>query len=156
MSTASPIPVRVLFLCTGNSCRSQMAEGLTRALGQGRVDAFSAGTEPGELHPLAVKALAEAGLDISHQKSKALEGLLAVHFDFVITVCDRVKERCPVWPGAQEHIHWSFADPAEAAGSEEERMRVFRRVLVEMRQRITLFMLANRITTQAPLPLRAG
>lgn len=150
-------PVRVLFLCTGNACRSQMAEGLSRALGKGVVEAHSAGTHPQPLHPLAVRALAEAGLDISQQRSKLLDAaMLREHFDFVITVCDKAKERCPVWPGAREHIHWSFEDPAAAEGDEEARLRVFRRVREELRQRITLFLLANRITSSPTLPVRAA
>lgn len=151
-------PVRVLFLCTGNSARSQMAEGLTRAMARQAVDVHSAGTQPRpQVHPLAVRALAEAGLDISQQRPKALDvARLREHFDFVITVCDRAKERCPVWPGAREHIHWSFDDPAAAEGDEEAQLRVFRRVRDELRQRITLFLLANHITTAAPLPARSA
>lgn len=136
--------LRVLFLCTGNSCRSQMAEGWARALGGSRVEAFSAGTEPMGLNSLAVRVMGEAGVDISSQQSKHLDTLLDQRFDYVITVCDRAKERCPVWPGAREHIHWSFDDPAEAQGSEAERLRVFRRVQMEIKRRVELFLAAHR------------
>lgn len=132
----------VLFLCTGNSCRSQMAEGLARHLGRGRVQAFSAGTSPKTLHPLAVKAMAELGIDISGQQSKHVDALGGQSFDFAITVCDRAKESCPFWPGA-EAIHWSFDDPAEATGSEEEQLVVFSRVRGEIRQHISLFLQAQ-------------
>jgi len=148
--------IRVLFLCTGNSCRSQMAEGWARTLGLGRVEAFSAGTEPKGLHPLAVRVMAEAGVDISHQKSKHLDTLMGQPFDYVITVCDRARDACPVWPGARENIHWSFDDPALATASDEEKMQVFRRVAVEIKLRITLFLSAHKIhTTQiSPRPIR--
>jgi arsenate reductase (thioredoxin) len=136
---------RVLFLCAGNSCRSQMAEGWARFLSKGRVDAFSAGTEPKPVHPLAVRVLHEVGIDISGQQSKAMEIYLGQPFDFIITVCDRAKERCPVWPGIKERIHWSFDDPAEATGTEEERLRVFARVRDEIRTRVRLFLTAHKI-----------
>jgi len=137
---------RVLFLCTGNSARSQMAEGWARFLSKGEVEAFSAGTEPRPLNPLAVRAMAEVGIDISAQQSKALEVYLGQPFDFVITVCDRAKEHCPVWPSIKERIHWSFDDPAEATGTEEQRLAVFRRVRDEIRNRMRLFLTASKIT----------
>jgi arsenate reductase len=139
--------VRVLFLCTGNSCRSQMAEGWARFLSKGKVEAFSAGTEPKPLHPLAVRVMQDVGIDISGQQSKAMESYLGQPFDFVITVCDRAKERCPVWPGIKERIHWGFDDPAEATGSEEERLRVFARVRDEIRNRIRLFLAAHKVAS---------
>ncbi len=128
--------LRVLFLCTGNSCRSQMAEGWARALGGGQVEASSAGTEPKGLHPLAVEVMAEAGVDISKQRSKSVDELRGQAFDCVVTVCDRACEACPVWPGAREQLHWSFDDPAEASGSEAERRQVFRRVRDEIQGRV--------------------
>jgi arsenate reductase len=140
--------MRVLFLCTGNSCRSQMAEGWARALGHGQVESFSAGTEPKGLHPLAVRVMAEAGVDISGQQSKHFDTLVGQPFDYVITVCDRAKDACPVWPGAKEHIHWSFDDPAAVVGTEGERLTVFRRVMFEIKLRVTLFLNAHKI--QAP------
>jgi arsenate reductase len=139
--------LRVLFLCTGNSCRSQMAEGWARFLSKGQVEAFSAGTEPKPLHPLAVRVMHDVGIDISGQQSKAMEVYVDQPFDFVITVCDSAKERCPVWPGIKERIHWGFDDPAEATGSEEERLRVFARVRDEIRNRIRLFLAAHKVTS---------
>jgi arsenate reductase len=130
---------RILFLCTGNSCRSKMAEGWARFLGKGNVEAFSAGTQPKPIHPLAIKAMAEVGVDISGQASKPMDQFVGEPFDFVITVCDRAKEACPVWPGAREHIHWSLDDPAEATGTEAQRLVVFRRVRDEMREHVRLF-----------------
>ena len=118
-------PVRVLFLCTENSARSQMAEGILRHLSRGAVEVASAGSRPTGLHPLAVKVLAERGIDISHHRSKSLEEFRGQSFDYVITVCDRIKESCPTFPGAPERIHWSFADPAAVAGSEESRYWAF-------------------------------
>ncbi|GIV95682.1 MAG: arsenate reductase [Herpetosiphonaceae bacterium] len=119
---------RVLILCTGNSARSQMAEGLLRNLAGERIDVFSAGTRPSTVHPLAVRAMAERGIDISQQRSKHLNEFLDQPFDEVITVCDSAAESCPLFPGPARRIHWSFPDPAAAEGSEEERLAVFRHV----------------------------
>jgi len=127
---------RVLFLCTGNSCRSQMAEGWTRALHGGRVDAFSAGIEPARLDPRAVRAMAEAGVDISSHRSKGLADLAGRAFDLVVTVCGHARETCPVFPGRTRVLHAGFDDPprlAEGAGSEEEAMGGYRRVRDEIR-----------------------
>lgn len=107
-------PIRVLFLCTHNSARSQMAEGILRQLGGERVEVFSAGSAPSEVHPEAVQALAELGIDISQQQSKHLDGFANQPFDYIITVCDRVREACPRFPNDPECIHWSIADPAAA------------------------------------------
>ena len=136
---------RVLFVCTGNSARSQMAEGLLRHISKGQVDAFSAGTEPQPVNPLAVRVMAEAGVDISSHRSKSVATFASESFDFVITVCDRARQRCPQWPGQVDYIHWSIDDPAVVEGSEEDRLKAFRRARDEIRQRITLFLLANRI-----------
>ncbi len=103
---------RVLFLCTHNSARSQMAEGILRHLGGGRVAGFSAGSQPAEVHPDAVRAMATIGIDISQQQSKHLDTFVDQSFDYIITVCDRVREVCPLFPNDPERIHWSFADPA--------------------------------------------
>ena len=130
----------VLFLCTGNSARSQMAEGLLRELGGDRFDAESAGTTPVGLNPLAVEVMRESGIDISGQRSKSVTDFLSQRFDHVITVCDRAKESCPIFPGAAQTLHWSFDDPAEAGGGEDERKKVFRRVRDEIRHRIRLFL----------------
>ena len=130
---------RVLFLCTGNSCRSQMAEVILNQIGQGRFDAVSAGSKPaGYVHPLALRLFKDLNLPADGLRSKSMEEFKDRTFDAVITVCDRAKESCPVWPGA-EMIHWSFPDPAEAAGSDEEKMVVFRRIFNEIQQRLRLF-----------------
>ena len=131
---------RVLFLCTDNSARSQMAEGLLRHLGRERFEAFSAGTHPKGLHPRSIEAMEELGIDISHQTSKDVSIYINEQFDYVITVCDRAKQQCPVFPGA-EPIHWGFDDPAEAPSNRQ--METFRRVRDEIQQRLRLFLLAN-------------
>src|SRR4051812_35589073 len=111
---------RVLFLCTGNSCRSHMAEGILRQLAGERFDVFSAGSKPaGYVHPLAIKAMAELGADIAGHHSKPVTEFTGQPFAYVITVCDNAKEACPVFPGTQM-IHWSFDDPAHATGSDDE------------------------------------
>lgn len=143
--------VRVLFLCTENASRSQLAEGLARALGGAEIDAVSAGSDPTRVHPLAIAVMRDVEIDISAQRSKPLGPLLQERFDFVITVCDRIREHCPVWPDAQEHIHWSVGDPSSASIPEEDRVHAFRRVRDELRQRIVLFLLANRINTSPAL-----
>lgn len=127
---------RVLFICTHNSARSQMAEGLLRHLGGERFEAFSAGTEATHVRPLAIKAMAELGIDISGQTSKSLQRYLHEPFDEVITVCDTAAETCPVFPGAAHRRHWSFPDPSKATGSEDEQLAVYRRVRDEIRTRI--------------------
>jgi len=134
---------RVLFLCTGNSCRSQMAEGWLRELGGDEFDAESAGTNPTRLNPTAIRVMAEAGIDITGQFSKSADEMNGRQFDFVVTVCDRAREACPVFPHDATKLHWSFEDPAEATGTEEERLDVFRRVRDEIAQRIREFLDAN-------------
>lgn len=134
---------RVLFVCTHNSARSQMAEGFLRRLGGGRFEVFSAGTQPGSVHPLAVHAMAEAGVDISGQRSKSVDEFLAERFDFVVTVCDQARESCPVFPGAGQQLHWSLEDPSRAGGGDEERMEAFRRVRDQIRTHIELFILEH-------------
>ncbi len=127
---------RVLFLCTHNSARSQMAEGLLRHLAGDRFEAHSAGTEATRVRPLAVRAMDEVGVDISGQESKTLERYLGEPFDYVITVCDDANEACPFFPGARNRLHWSFEDPSRADGSEQERLEVFRSVRDRIRERI--------------------
>jgi arsenate reductase len=127
---------RVLFLCTHNSARSQMAEGLLRDLAGDRFEAMSAGTEATHVRPLAVGAMAEIGVDISHQESKTLDRYLNEPFDHVITVCDEANEACPFFPGAANRLHWSFEDPSKAEGKEEERLAVYRSVRDRIRKRI--------------------
>jgi arsenate reductase len=127
---------RVLFLCTQNSARSQMAEGLLRHLAGERFEVMSAGTEATHVRPLAMRAMAEVGVDISGQESKTLERYLGEPFDYVVTLCDEANEACPFFPGAKNRLHWSLEDPAQASGSEEERLAVFRRVRDELREHI--------------------
>lgn len=128
---------KVLLLCTGNSCRSQMAEGLVNYFLGDRWEAFSAGTEPsGYVHPLAIKAMAELDIDISDQRSKSVDEFRGVTFDVVITVCDDAAENCPVWLGSGNVHHIGFADPADATGSEEERMEVFWKVRDGLRREV--------------------
>ena len=127
---------RILFICTHNSARSQMAEGLLRALAPDQFEAFSAGTEATHVRPLAIKAMAELLIDISSQQSKTLDRYLNEPFDEVITVCDTAAEACPIFPGAAKHHHWSFPDPSKATGSEAEQLAVYRRVRDEIRARI--------------------
>lgn len=130
---------KVLFLCTGNSCRSQMVEGFLRHFAGDRFDVASAGTHPSVLNPEAVEAMREVGIDISHHRSKGIETFLGQRFDYVITVCDRAKESCPIFPGALSLDHWPFDDPAAAQGSPEERNAVFRRVRDEIAERVRRF-----------------
>jgi arsenate reductase (thioredoxin) len=127
---------RVLFLCTHNAARSQMAEGLLRALAGDRFEVASAGTEQTRVHPLAVRAMGELGIDIAGHASKTLDRFLGEPWDHVITVCDSANEACPVFPGAARRVHWSFDDPSRAAGSEDERLVAFRRVRDEIAARL--------------------
>ena len=127
---------RVLFLCTHNSARSQMAEGLLRHLAGDRFEAMSAGTEAASVRPEAIAAMAELGVDISGQESKTLDHYLDEPFDYVITVCDAASEACQVFPGAKKRLHWSFRDPSRATGDEERRLEVFREVRDEILARI--------------------
>lgn len=126
----------VLILCTGNSARSQMAEGLLRALAGGQMEVFSAGAKPSTVNPFAIEAMSERGIDISGQRSKHLNEYINQPFDYVITVCDHAAESCPLFPGRAERIHWSFPDPAAAQGSDEERLRIFRRVRDDIEARL--------------------
>jgi arsenate reductase len=119
---------RVLFVCTHNSARSQMAEGFLRARAGDRFEVASAGTEATRVHPLAVRAMDEVGIDLRGHSSKSLDGFLDRAWDYVITVCDSANERCPVFPGRATRLHWSFDDPSRATGSDAERLETFRRV----------------------------
>ena len=131
---------RVLFLCTHNSARSQMAEGLLRNMAGDRFDVFSAGTERTYVQPLAIDAMREIGIDITAQTSKTLDELEGQTFDYVITVCDRANESCPILPGTTERIHWSFEDPTAATGTDEQRLRAFRTVRDAFQQRLRIFL----------------
>ncbi len=119
---------RVLILCTHNSARSQMAEGLLRALASDRFEVASAGTEATRVHPLAIRAMDELEIDLRDHRSKTVDRFMVEPWDYVITVCDSANERCPIFPGRTTRLHWSFEDPSAATGSEEERLAVFRRV----------------------------
>ncbi|HUG19682.1 MAG TPA: arsenate reductase ArsC [Planctomycetaceae bacterium] len=128
---------RVLILCTGNSCRSQMAEALWEQLGEGEWESKSAGSKPsGYVHPMAIRAMLELDIDLSRHVSKSLDQFRDDAFDLIVTVCDNAKEACPVFPGAKETLHWPFDDPAHATGTDEEKMAVFRRVRDEIRSKI--------------------
>ncbi|HEY3930675.1 MAG TPA: arsenate reductase ArsC [Candidatus Koribacter sp.] len=133
----------VLFLCTGNSCRSQMAEGFLRHYAGNRFDVQSAGTQPSTVNPLAISVMREKGIDISSHRSKNAAEFLGHHFRYIITVCDNAREHCPIFPGPSIRLHWSFADPAEAAGSEAERLPVFRAVRDEIEKGIREFLSAH-------------
>src|SRR5579883_366261 len=119
---------KVLFLCTGNSARSQMAEGYLRHACAGQFEALSAGIEPKGLNPLAIEVMREIGIDISRQNSKDVVTLLGQHIPYVVTVCDNAKEHYPIFPGTWKFLHWSFEDPAAAEGTQENRVAVFRKV----------------------------
>ena len=127
---------RVLFLCTHNSARSQMAEGFLRSMAGDRFEAQSAGTEKTSVHPLAIRVMAERGIDISGQTSKVYEGLLQKPWDYLVTVCDDANERCPFIPGVEKRLHWSFPDPSRAIGSDEERLVAFRKVRDQIEMRL--------------------
>lgn len=132
-------PQRVLFLCTGNSARSQMAEGLLRHIAGDRFEVASAGVSPTRVRPEAIEVMREIGIDISHQRSKSVGDFVGREFDDVITVCDNANEQCPVFSGTTKRIHWSFEDPAAVQGNELARLTVFRRVRDEIFDRIRLF-----------------
>lgn len=134
-----PAKRRVLILCTGNSARSQMAEGLLRHDAGDRFDVFSAGTKPGHVRPEAIAAMRELGIDISGHRSKSVAEFSGQPFDYVLTVCDNAKESCPIFPGGTAAIHRNFEDPAALQGSEEERLAVFRRVRDELREYLRSF-----------------
>jgi arsenate reductase (thioredoxin) len=135
---------RVLLLCTGNSCRSQMAEAILRRLGGEDYEVYSAGTHPAAaVHLLAVEVLRDAGYDISGQRPKHVSEFLGMPFHRVITVCDAANEECPYFPGA-ERIHWPFEDPAQATGTYEERKRIFRRVYLEIKARMEFWLNIDR------------
>jgi len=131
---------RVLFICTHNSARSQMAEGFLRALAGDRFEVASAGTEATRVHPLAVRAMTEVGLDLSRHTSKVVDEFAEQPWDYVITVCDAANEACPVFPKKANRLHWSFEDPSQATGSDDQRLEVFRRVRDQIQRRVTDWM----------------
>ncbi len=127
---------RVLILCTGNSARSQMAEGLLRDLSGGSIEVFSAGTKPSGLRPEAVAVMQESGIDISGARSKSVDEFAGQSFDYVITVCDSAAKDCPFFPGAKQRLHWPFEDPAAVQGTQEEREAAFRSVRDGLRAKL--------------------
>jgi arsenate reductase len=135
----SDAPIRVLFVCTGNSARSVMAEALVRSKGGVAFEVHSAGTDPRGINPLTLRVLAEAGIDASWARSKSVTEYLGQRFDYVVTVCDEARQVCPVFPGVHESLHWGYEDPAAATGTEDERLVVFRRVLVQLGERVNQF-----------------
>jgi arsenate reductase len=140
---------KILFLCTGNSCRSQMAEGLVNYYMGNNWRAYSAGTKPtGEVHPLAVTVMAELGIDISGQRPKSADELRDRRLDLVVTVCDSAAEECPVWLGKGKTVHISFPDPAEATGTEEERLAFFREVRDDIHRRVFYYLMNGRVLSR--------
>ena len=127
---------RVLIVCTGNSCRSQMAEGLLRHFSKGQFEVESAGTHPSFVHPLSIKVMKEIGIDISHHTSKSVEQFIDEQFDYVITVCDSARESCPYFPNAKKRLHIPFEDPVTSWGDEEKRMDKFREVRDQIKEKI--------------------
>ena len=139
MGPAAPTPIRVIFVCTGNSARSQMAEGLLRHEAGDRFEVVSGGVSPKPVNPMAVAAMARVGIDISTAESKSLMRYAAQSFDYVITVCDRARAACPVFPGGGEVLHWGIDDPAEVEGTDEVRQAAFDDALRELSGRIHAF-----------------
>ena len=131
--------LRVLILCTGNSARSQMAEGLLREIAGNRVEVASAGVAPTRVRPEAIEAMKEIGIDISNHRSKSIDELTAQAFDYVITVCDNANQHCPVFPGACRRIHWSIEDPAAVGGDDKISLAAFREARDELRERLRKF-----------------
>jgi protein-tyrosine-phosphatase/DNA-binding transcriptional ArsR family regulator len=140
-------PARVLFLCTGNSARSQIAEALAEQLSGGAVSAASAGSHPKPLHPNAVRVMRERGIDLAGRRAKHLSEFAAQRFDYVISLCDRVREVCPEFPGGPELIHWSIPDPARGSGTDEETLPGFERTATELCTRIGFLIAAIEQTT---------
>src|ERR1051326_445003 len=134
---------KILIVCTGNSARSQMAEGLLRHEGGDRFEVFSAGTKPSQVRPEAIAVMNEIGIDISPQRSKSVDEFLGQPLDFVITVCNSANETCPVFHGESKRLHWPFDDPAEVQGSDEVRKAAFRRIRDQIHGRIMAFLDGN-------------
>lgn len=133
-------PLRVLFLCTHNSARSQMAEALLRHMGKGRIEVFSGGTEPSDIHPLALQTMAAKGIDMRGQRSKPMSEFFDQSFDYIVTVCDRARESCPTFPGDPERIHWSFPDPTQEP-TQVARERAFEEVARQLTSRISYLLI---------------
>lgn len=142
--------VRILFLCTHNSARSQMAEAILRHESQGQVEVFSAGSEPTEIHPLAVRVMKEMGIELKQQWAKHFNEFRGQVFDYIVTVCDRVRETCPVFPGDPQQIHWSFEDPVAVSG-EERRYQAFKQTAIQLNTRINYLLLMIQRSQQGTL-----
>ena len=149
-------PIRVLFVCTGNSARSIFAEALLRHHGGADFEVHSAGTDPRGVNPLTLRVLGEAGIDPGAVSSKSVNEFLGQPFDYVITVCDQARQACPVFPGSHQSLHWGYEDPAEATGTEDERMAVFRDVFRQISQRVAQFTVIARRAESAPAARTAG
>ena len=147
---------RVLFLCTHNSARSQMAEGLLRNLAGDRFEVASAGTEARGVHPGAVQTMAEIGIDLRGHTSKTVDRFVGEPWEFVITVCDSAREACPFFPAGTQRLHWSFADPSAAGGSEHERLAEFRRVRDQIRTRLQSWLTEERLRNSGTGPGQPG
>lgn len=142
------MPTRVLFLCTGNSARSQMAEAFLRKYAGDRFEAHSAGLEPKNIHPLAIQVMREKGIDISNQASKGVDTYLGkTLFQYLVTVCDDAEKNCPtVWPGVNQRMHWSFEDPAAFEGTDEEKLAKFREIRDKVEQRLIAWLEEQGVT----------
>jgi arsenate reductase (thioredoxin) len=138
-TTMSTAPIRVLFVCTGNSARSQIADALLERYGGDDFDVASAGTDPHGVNPLTIRVLGESGIDWSQATSKSVDQFLDQSFDYVITVCDRARQTCPVFPGSHNSLHWGLEDPAAVEGTEDERLAAFRRTQIEVSSRLRPF-----------------
>jgi arsenate reductase len=149
-------PIRVLFVCTGNSARSQIAEALLNEFGGSDFTVFSAGTEPGPVNEQTVAVLGELGLDWSHSVSKPVTQFVGQQFDYVITVCDRARKSCPVFPGEHNSLHWGLDDPAEVQGTDEAKLEAFRRTRTEVATRLRPFVELARKARQEPVPAHWG
>ncbi len=153
----SDAPIRVLFVCTGNSARSQIAEAVLRRLGGSDFEVFSAGTEPRGINPYTLRVLDDAGIDWSAGRSKSVDEFTGQSFDYVITVCDRARQSCPVFPGSYNSLHWGLEDPAEVEGTDAERLGAFQRTYLELNQRIRPFVeVALRAAGRGRRPSIAG
>ncbi len=144
-------PIRVLFVCTGNSARSQLAEALTREMAGADFEVYSAGTEPNGVNPHTIRVLAEVGVDWSGARSKSVTEFLGEPFDYVVTVCDRARQVCPVFPGQHNTLHWGLEDPAEVEGSDDDKLEAFRRTRMEVAMRVRPFVeLARKARRETP------
>ena len=136
---------RVIFICTGNSCRSQIAEGLLRKEADDRFDIFSAGSDPSRLHPAAISVMEEWGIDISHQKSESIDNFIDNNFDIIITVCDNANQSCPVFPNEKIRLHWSIKDPFHGWSDNQEGLQPYRIARDELKKRIDEFLSSENI-----------